>query len=101
MNKQLSDIEIDTSSLQDGDVRFTVQGSADVVVVKFDNQVFAYKNVCPHSGLPLNAKHNEVAVTRGQYLVCSSHGAIFEAASGKCIAGPCNGASLQAVPIKE
>jgi nitrite reductase/ring-hydroxylating ferredoxin subunit len=32
--------------------------------------------------------------------VCSSHGALFEKATGFCLAGPCAGRYLCAVPLK-
>ena len=35
----------------------------------------------------------------GKYLMCHTHGALFQLSDGLCVAGPCNGASLQAVDI--
>jgi nitrite reductase/ring-hydroxylating ferredoxin subunit len=34
-----------------------------------------------------------------QYLMCATHGALYEPATGLCIAGPCIGKSLEPVPI--
>ena len=36
----------------------------------------------------------------GQRLVCSSHGALFDPASGACVAGPCTGDSLARLPCR-
>ena len=37
----------------------------------------------------------------GLYLICSTHGALFEPINGNCVAGPCRGASLQPIDIGE
>ena len=37
----------------------------------------------------------------GTYLVCATHGALFDPASGLCVAGPCRGASLARVAVGE
>jgi protease-4 len=34
-------------------------------------------------------------------LACSTHGAIFEPDTGKCVAGPCRGASLEPMQVRE
>ena len=36
-----------------------------------------------------------------RYLVCSTHGAMFEPGTGYCVAGPCRGASLERVEVRE
>ena len=35
----------------------------------------------------------------GTYLMCHTHGALFQLVDGLCVAGPCNGASLQGIDI--
>ena len=35
------------------------------------------------------------------YLVCATHGALYEPDSGLCVAGPCRGARLKAVMLAE
>ncbi|MEP7262087.1 MAG: hypothetical protein ABI669_12835, partial [Usitatibacter sp.] len=37
----------------------------------------------------------------GLYLICSTHGALFEPGSGFCVAGPCRGDSLEPLSIRE
>jgi len=34
-------------------------------------------------------------------LVCSTHGALFEPGTGYCVAGPCRGASLERLDVRE
>ena len=35
-----------------------------------------------------------------RYLMCYTHGALYEAATGFCIAGPCKGESLYRLPVQ-
>jgi nitrite reductase/ring-hydroxylating ferredoxin subunit len=34
-------------------------------------------------------------------LLCSTHGAVYEARSGRCIGGPCNGTPLVKLRLEE
>jgi nitrite reductase/ring-hydroxylating ferredoxin subunit len=35
-----------------------------------------------------------------RYLICATHGATYEPATGDCVWGPCYGGALQPVPIE-
>jgi len=69
--------------------------------VRFDGKVSAFVNRCPHLGVELDWQPGEFFEGTGLYLVCSTHGALFEPASGYCFAGPCRGASLEKVDVAE
>ena len=58
----------------------------------------AWLNVCPHAGRRLDWAPGRFLVDQGR-LVCAAHGASFELEHGECVAGPCRGASLVAVPV--
>jgi nitrite reductase/ring-hydroxylating ferredoxin subunit len=62
--------------------------------------VRAFLNCCPHAGLPLNLKPHGFLSPDGALLMCHSHGALFEKEDGLCVAGPCAGRSLRAIPIE-
>jgi nitrite reductase/ring-hydroxylating ferredoxin subunit len=62
--------------------------------IAFAGEIYAYANSCPHRGTELDWQHGEVFDESGLYLVCATHGAIFEPDSGRCVGGPCQGASL-------
>lgn len=64
-------------------------------------QAHAYVNICPHRGTPLDWQPGEVFDETRLYLICATHGALFEPQSGQCIAGPCQGAYLQKIPVRE
>lgn len=85
-------------------VRFDLpdaDGSSSCFTVRFDGKVFAYVNRCPHRGTELDWDLGEVFDETGLYLICATHGAMFDPQTGLCISGPCQGARLQALPIEE
>jgi nitrite reductase/ring-hydroxylating ferredoxin subunit len=70
-----------------------------VVVVRRGDEVWAYVNRCPHFSVPLDYEPGTVSCYRSQVLMCAHHSALFKFDDGKCIDGPCKGASLDAVPV--
>lgn len=66
-------------------------------VVRVEDTVFAYHNVCPHAGNPLNWKPHAFLTRSRDLIMCSVHGAIFEIQSGTCVGGPCPGRTLKAL----
>jgi nitrite reductase/ring-hydroxylating ferredoxin subunit len=69
-------------------------------VVNHDGDYFAYVNRCAHVGTPLDLWPNEFLSEDGRSLVCSTHGALYEPASGHCTAGPCAGQALTRLPLR-
>jgi nitrite reductase/ring-hydroxylating ferredoxin subunit len=69
-------------------------------VVRKGDEVFAYVNRCPHAGHPLNWRPDEFLTRDGSLILCQSHGAMFEMTNGHCVAGPCAGQSLRALPVR-
>lgn len=63
------------------------------------NQLAAYLNQCPHTGVNLNWQPNECFDLEQRYLACSLHGALFQPEDGFCVYGPCRGQSLQPVAL--
>jgi nitrite reductase/ring-hydroxylating ferredoxin subunit len=69
--------------------------------VRFLGEVRGYVNRCPHLGTELDWQPGEFFEAGGLYLVCSTHGALFEPRTGFCVAGPCRGASLEPLDVRE
>ncbi|MBT8141631.1 MAG: Rieske 2Fe-2S domain-containing protein [Gammaproteobacteria bacterium] len=69
-------------------------------LVQKNQQVFAYANTCPHQGRMLQWKPDAFLTKDCSQIMCSAHGATFEIDSGLCVAGPCLGQSLNAMPCK-
>ena len=85
-------------------VRFDLpegHGSVSCFTVRFHGKVYAYLNRCPHQGTELDWNPGEVFDETGLYLICATHGAIFDPQTGLCVSGPCQGAHLKALPIEE
>ena len=76
-------------------------GEGKGFAVRFDGEPRAFVNRCPHLGVELDWEPGEFFEETGLYLVCSTHGAIFEPSTGLCVAGPCRGARLEAIAIEE
>ena len=77
----------------------TPDGRREIFVVRRLGHVFAYENACPHIGTPLDFLPDRFLTADGRHLLCSTHGALFEIATGLCIHGPCRGQSLRPVTV--
>lgn len=92
------------TELSDPGARSFTLGSGDWplrgFVVRKGEQVFAYLNRCPHAGHPLNWTSNEFLTPDKSLLMCRSHGACFEIATGACVIGPCVGRELRSIAVK-
>jgi len=85
-------------------VRFSIEFDGRALpafVVAYDGEVHAYVNRCPHQGTELDWQPGQMFDDSGLYLVCATHGALFAADSGRCVGGPCQGASLARVAVDE
>jgi nitrite reductase/ring-hydroxylating ferredoxin subunit len=91
------------TDLQEGVARSFTIGSGDWplqgLVLRVRDEIRAYLNRCPHAGHPLNLWPDRFLTPDGSLLLCHSHGALFEKLTGYCVAGPCAGRSLRALPV--
>ena len=71
----------------------------EMFVVRREDDVFGYVNVCPHARTPLDWTPDQFLNRDKTNLLCATHGAQFRIDDGFCVAGPCPGASLTGVPI--
>lgn len=69
-----------------------------VLVRDVSGQARAYRNLCRHLPIPLDAGSR--VFLNGSDLVCATHGARYRVTDGVCIAGPCVGAVLLGMPIE-
>jgi nitrite reductase/ring-hydroxylating ferredoxin subunit len=72
----------------------------EALLVNYQGNLFAYVNRCPHTGITLDWVSNQFFSVDNRYLMCATHGAVFEPPTGECVWGPCFGLSLQSVPIE-
>lgn len=75
-------------------VRFEVEyfgQNAPAFAVRYGGQVHAYLNRCAHVAMELDWQEGVFFDADGRDLLCSTHGATYDAASGRCVGGPCRG----------
>ena len=80
-------------------VNADIDGENEAILLYRDNEeIQAWLNICPHAGRRLDYAPGKFLMQDGD-LVCAAHGATFRLDNGECVAGPCRGASLKAVPV--
>ena len=85
-------------------VRFEVEyfgETAPAFVVRKNGKVHGYLNRCAHVAMELDWQEGVFFDFEGRDLLCSTHGATYDAASGRCIGGPCNGSPLMKLRLEE
>ena len=57
-------------------------------LINFSGEFHAYVNRCRHVPMAMDWVDNQFFAEDGRYLMCQTHNAYYEPASGECIAGP-------------
>jgi len=76
-------------------------GRQALLLVRREGRVYAYRNRCPHRGVALEWQPDRFLDDSGSLIQCARHGALFLIESGECVAGPCAGEFLVALPCRE
>lgn len=79
---------------------FDIDG-CKLLAVRREGTAYFYINRCPHRGIPLEWHPDRFLDDSASLIQCATHGALFLIESGECIAGPCAGKSLIALPGRE
>ncbi len=74
---------------------------ARAFALRFEGRVVAYLNRCAHVPTEMDWRPGEFLDDRREFIVCATHGAVYEPTTGQCIAGPCAGQRLMAVRVVE
>ena len=85
-------------------VRFEVEyfgEPAPAFAVRQDGVVHAYLNRCAHVAMELDWQEGVFFDSAGRDLLCSTHGAVYDTHSGRCLGGPCNGSPLVKLTVEE
>jgi nitrite reductase/ring-hydroxylating ferredoxin subunit len=98
----------ESSALLDGGagVRFEVlepgrTTPAPAFVIRWQGKVYGYLNRCGHIPVELDWQHGEFLDYSGQFLICATHGALYDPVSGACRGGRCEGRGLKPWPVVE
>jgi nitrite reductase/ring-hydroxylating ferredoxin subunit len=73
-------------------------GDLAVLLTRVGGTVRAFHNVCPHAGRRLDWSPGRFLIEDGR-IVCAAHGAMFDRADGRCVAGPARGGGLTPVAV--
>lgn len=94
-------------ALRDGGdgLRFEVRvgaAAATGFVVRDAGEVRAYLNRCAHVAMELDWQPGRFFDDQRRWLLCATHGALYEPASGGCAGGPCAGrGGLRPIRVRE
>lgn len=72
----------------------------DGFLINDQGNFHAYVNRCRHMTTPLDFIRDRFFSEDGQYLMCYTHGALYQPATGMCVFGPCIGAALYRLPVR-
>ncbi len=70
-------------------------------VVRHRGVARAFVNRCAHVPMELDWQPGVFFDADGLYLICSTHGAMYDPATGACAGGPCRGGGLTPIPVRE
>ncbi len=74
---------------------------APAFAIRWQGKVYAYLNRCGHIPVELDWQHGEFFDFNRHYLICATHGALYDPASGACRGGRCEGRGLKSLPVIE
>jgi nitrite reductase/ring-hydroxylating ferredoxin subunit len=72
------------------DVIFAGQ-SCRAFAIRFEGRAHAYLNRCAHVAMEMDWQPDRFFDDTGRWLLCSTHGAVYEPDTGTCAGGPCRG----------
>ena len=89
-----------SGDLREGDVAvpFDVQYAGQTCrafAVRYEGQVHAYLNRCSHIAMEMDFQPNRFFDISGDWLICATHGALYEPQTGQCRSGPCRGGLIK------
>ena len=85
-------------------VRFEFVSNGETVAafaIRYAGRAYAYVNRCAHIPMELDWQPGKFLDSEGEYLICSTHGALYAPESGACRGGPCKGAGLSRLSVFE
>jgi nitrite reductase/ring-hydroxylating ferredoxin subunit len=86
----------ESAALRDGarGVRFEVEFGGEKVpafAVRHQGVAVAYLNRCAHVQMELDWQPGDFFEPDGEFLICATHGALYDPATGQCRGGACVG----------
>jgi nitrite reductase/ring-hydroxylating ferredoxin subunit len=85
-----SDALVDSGTAVSFDVVYQGQ-SCRAFAVRYAGEAHAYVNRCSHVPMEMDYQPDRFFDMTGHWLICATHGAMYQPQSGRCYAGPCRG----------
>jgi nitrite reductase/ring-hydroxylating ferredoxin subunit len=63
--------------------------------IRYQGQAHAYLNRCAHVAMELDFQPNRFFDISGDWLICATHGALYQPQTGQCRSGPCRGGLIK------
>jgi nitrite reductase/ring-hydroxylating ferredoxin subunit len=63
--------------------------------VRYQGQVHGYLNRCAHVAMEMDFQPNRFFDISGDWLICATHGALYQPKTGQCRSGPCRGGLIK------
>ncbi len=76
------------------DVRYGLR-NCRAFAIRFKGKVYAYLNRCAHVPMEMDFVPNRFFDMSGEYLICATHGAMYQPQTGACRGGPCRGGLIK------
>ena len=86
--------------ISEGHAKGFLIGERNIFAVKKNNIIYVYENKCPHLNIELEWLEDQFLDSEKEYILCSTHGALFKIEDGLCVSGPCEGQTLTPMRIK-
>ena len=75
-------------------------GQFRLLVLRSGMECFGYENSCPHFGVALAERDDQLIIRPHVSVSCNTHYARFRWQDGYCESGDCAGESLKPVPLQ-
>ena len=69
--------------------------------LRFDGEVVAYLNRCLHVPMEMDWQPDEFLDSSKEYILCATHGAVYQPQTGRCVGGPCGRGKLKPIDVEE
>ncbi len=76
-------------------------GVQPAFAIRHGGRAYAFLNRCAHKGVELDWVEGEFFDRDGLHLVCATHGARYDPATGRCAGGACAGRGLRRLAVVE
>jgi nitrite reductase/ring-hydroxylating ferredoxin subunit len=92
----------DDELAEDETVKFRIgsgRNASEGFVVRHRGELHAYRNECRHVPMTMDWVENRFLSRDRCWIQCATHGALYEIATGLCVAGPPSGKSLHRLAV--